>query len=97
MRGFGVVCWLLLVTSGVSAQAPDRPPARAQQADVKTDATPGPHVLDATDLTAFFDGIVPLQLERSDVAGASVLVMQNGAVLLEKGYGFADLKSKKPV
>jgi CubicO group peptidase (beta-lactamase class C family) len=97
MRGFGVVCWLLLVTSGVSAQAPDRPPAQAQQADVKTDPTPGPHVLDATDLTAFFDGIVPLQLERSDVAGASVLVMQNGAVLLEKGYGFADLKSKKPV
>ena len=97
MRGFGVVCWLLLVSSGVSAQAPDRPPAHAQQADVKTDATPGPHVLEASDLAPFFDGIVPLQLERSDVAGASVLVMQNGAVLLEKGYGFADLKSKKPV
>ena len=97
MRGFGVVCWLLLVSSGVSAQAPDRPPTHAQQADVKTDATPGPHVLEASDLAPFFDGIVPLQLERSDVAGASVLVMQNGAVLLEKGYGFADLKSKKPV
>src|ERR1700733_3838023 len=97
MRGFGVVCWLLLVSSGVSAQAPDRPPTHAQQADVKTDATAGPHVLETSDLAPFFDGIVPLQLERSDVAGASVLVMQNGAVLLEKGYGFADLKSKKPV
>jgi CubicO group peptidase (beta-lactamase class C family) len=97
MRGFGVVCWLLLVSSGVSAQAPDRPPTQAQQADVKTDAMPGPHALEASDLAPFFDGIVPLQLERSDVAGASVLVMQHGAVLLEKGYGFADLKSKKPV
>jgi CubicO group peptidase (beta-lactamase class C family) len=97
MRGFGVVCWLLLVSSGVSAQAPDRPPAHAQQADVKTDATPGPHALEASDLAPFFDGIVPLQLERSDVAGASVLLMQDGAVLLEKGYGFADLKSRKPV
>jgi CubicO group peptidase (beta-lactamase class C family) len=100
MRGLGVVCWLLLVSSGAAAQAPDvppGPPAHAQQADVKTDATPGPHALEASDLVPFLDGIVPLQLERSDVAGASVLVMQNGEVLLEKGYGFADLKSKKPV
>ena len=40
---------------------------------------------------------MPLQLERSDVAGASVMVMQNGQVLLRKGYGYADLKNKKPV
>jgi CubicO group peptidase (beta-lactamase class C family) len=100
MRGFGVVCWLLLVPFRAPAQTPDvpsRPPAHAQQADVKTDATPGPHALEASDLVPFFDGLVPLQLERSDVAGASVLVMQNGEVLLEKGYGYADLKSKKPV
>jgi CubicO group peptidase (beta-lactamase class C family) len=49
------------------------------------------------DLAAFFDGILPLQLERSDIAGASVLVMKDGNVLLQKGYGYADLKSKKPV
>jgi CubicO group peptidase (beta-lactamase class C family) len=36
-------------------------------------------------------------LERSDVAGASVMVMQNGQVLLQKGYGYADLKTRKPV
>ncbi len=100
MRGLGVACWLLLVSLAAAAQAPDvspGPPAHAQQADVKTDATPGPHALEASDLVPFLDGIVPLQLERSDVAGASVLVMQNGEVLLEKGYGYADLKSKKPV
>lgn len=55
------------------------------------------HKLDAADLTAFFDGIIPLQLERSDIAGASVVVMKDGNVLLEKGYGYADLKTKKPV
>ncbi len=38
-----------------------------------------------------------MQLERSDVAGASVLVMKDGNVLLQKGYGYADVKSKKPV
>jgi CubicO group peptidase (beta-lactamase class C family) len=61
-------------------------------------APPGPaHPLDREDLEAFFDGIIPLQLARSDVAGASVLVMKDGETLLLKGYGFSDLKSKLPV
>jgi CubicO group peptidase (beta-lactamase class C family) len=38
-----------------------------------------------------------MQLERSDIAGASVLVIKDGSVLLEKGYGYADEKAKKPV
>ncbi len=61
-------------------------------------AVPVPgHTLEAADLEAFFDGIFPLQLERSDIAGASVLVMKDGNVLLEKGYGYADVKTKKAV
>src|SRR5271155_4757121 len=68
-----------------------------------TKATPTPqvpasgHALEATDLQAFFDGIIPMQLERSDIAGASVLVIKDGSVLLQKGYGYADEKAKKPV
>ena len=52
------------------------------------------HPLDAADLDTFFDGIIPLQLERSDVAGATVLVMKDGKPLLFKGYGYADAKEK---
>jgi CubicO group peptidase (beta-lactamase class C family) len=55
------------------------------------------HPLNKEDLEAFFDGIIPLQLERSDVAGASVLVMKDGETLLLKGYGYSDLKSKRQV
>ena len=55
------------------------------------------HVLDSADLEAFFDGILPMQLERSDIAGASVLVTKDGNVLLQKGYGYADVKAKRPV
>lgn len=58
---------------------------------------PAPHTLDAADLNAFFDGIIPMQLERSDIAGASVLVMRDGEVLLKRGYGVADVKSGRPV
>jgi CubicO group peptidase (beta-lactamase class C family) len=61
-------------------------------------ATPSTaHELASADLEAFFDGIIPLQLERSDVAGASVLVMRDGKLLLQKGYGYSNFKDKKPV
>ncbi len=38
-----------------------------------------------------------MQLERGDIAGASVLVIADGKVLLQKGYGYADVKARKPV
>ncbi len=56
-----------------------------------------PHALERADLEAFFDGIIPLQLERSDIAGATVLVVKGGKDLLRKGYGFSDVAKKKPV
>jgi hypothetical protein len=47
---------------------------RVSHADTPASA----HPLNKDDLEAFFDGLIPLQLERSDVAGASVLVMKDG-------------------
>ncbi len=99
MHRIGAACVIFLLPLLVQAQVPAvpiRPSAPPQQADGTT-PVPTQHVLDTSDLQSFFDGIVPLQLERSDVAGASVMVMRNGQVLLRKGYGYADLKSKKPV
>jgi CubicO group peptidase (beta-lactamase class C family) len=58
---------------------------------------PAPHPLGKADLEAFFDGLVPLQMERSDVAGATVLVMKDGKELLKKGYGYSDVKKKTPI
>ncbi len=73
------------------------PPARLTEA-AKLPSVPAPsHVLGKEDVEAFFDGILPLQMERGDIAGASVLVMKDGEVLLQKGYGYADLKSKRAV
>jgi CubicO group peptidase (beta-lactamase class C family) len=82
----------------VPAVRPAAPAPAQTRAAVPVSTAPAPaHALTSADLEAFFDGMFPLQLERSDVAGASVLVMQNGNVLLQKGYGFADMKTKKPV
>ncbi len=86
-----------LAQSPQTAVAPK--PASATASEKPTAANPpsAPRALERADLEPFFDGIIPLQLERSDVAGATVLVMKNGKDLLRKGYGFSDVSKKKPV
>ena len=84
----------------VMGQAPTGP---APVRDAKTAQPPpqpmpqGTHEMTASDVEAFLDGIVPLQLGRNDIAGATVAVVKDGKLLFAKGYGFADVQSKKPV
>jgi CubicO group peptidase (beta-lactamase class C family) len=55
------------------------------------------HELTAADVETFLDGIVPLQLDLEDVAGAIIAVVKDGKQLFTKGYGYADVKDKKRV
>jgi CubicO group peptidase (beta-lactamase class C family) len=82
---FGLSVWL----TPRAAAAPD--------VHAASHPAPAPHALVKEDLEAFFDGIIPLQLERSDVGGATVLVMRGSETLLLKGYGFSDLKAARLV
>jgi CubicO group peptidase (beta-lactamase class C family) len=77
--------------------APQKTEASQVAAKTPPANPPATHTLDSADLGAFFDGIIPLQLERADIAGASVLVMQNDKLLLQRGYGYANAKEKTPV
>src|SRR5258706_14203226 len=80
-----------------TAVAPKPTPAPAEAKPAAAVPLPLPHALEKADLEAFFDGIVPLQLERSDAAGATILVRKDGKELLKKGCGFSDIAKKKPV
>ena len=53
--------------------------------------------LTASDLETFLEGVMPLQLEREDIAGAVISVVKNGEVIFAKGYGYADVEKRKPV
>src|SRR6185312_15519977 len=55
------------------------------------------HELTASDLGAWLDGFVPYAIARADIAGAEVVVVKDGAVLFEKGYGVSDVKTQAPV
>ena len=60
-------------------------------------AQPAPAPLEAAALEAFFDGLVPEQLERSGIAGAVVVVVRGDETLFAKGYGVADRSTGRPV
>lgn len=55
------------------------------------------HELTAADLGAWLDGFVPYAIGRGDIAGAEVVVVKDGAVLFEKGYGVSDVKTQAKV
>jgi CubicO group peptidase (beta-lactamase class C family) len=90
-------CIPALAQSPQTAVAPKPASARASEKLSAAIPSSAPHALERADLEAFFDGIIPLQLERSDVAGATVLVMKDGKDLLKRGYGFSDVSKKKSV
>ena len=90
----------LMVASSVWGQVPNLPKAPSMPGTEQLPAEKSPgdaHELTAPDLEAFLDGIVPLQLERDDIAGATVAVVKDGKVLFAKGYGYSDYAQKKPV
>ena len=53
--------------------------------------------LDQADLESWLDGLFPYAIGTGDVAGAVVVVVKDGQVLLQKGYGYADVEARKPV
>ncbi len=55
------------------------------------------HALSSADLEPWLDGFLPYALNRADIAGAVVVVVKDGTVLLQKGYGYADAATGKAV
>lgn len=54
-------------------------------------------VRDRAELEAFIDGIMVANLRDKHVAGATVAVVKDGAVLFTKGYGYADVAKRRPI
>ncbi len=90
----------IIFASFVMAQVPNSPAPTKKESSVQPTVESAPnaaHEMTAADVEAFLDGIVPLQLRRDDIAGATVSVVRNGKLLFAKGYGYADVEKKKVV
>src|SRR5689334_14032239 len=89
-----------ILAVSVWAQVPSLPKTPSQEGTARPPAeksATGAHELTAQDLETFLDGIVPLQLEGDDIAGATIAVVKDGKLLFAKGYGYSDYENKKPV
>lgn len=84
--GFAILAWM--------------GPAIAQpQGATPTASTPHPVArdLDKADVDAWLDGYLPYALQRGDAAGAVVVVVKDGKILTQRGFGYADVASRRPV
>lgn len=75
------------IVTPVAPTQPARPGARL---------APGTPIA-AAELEAFVDGLVRRSMERDHIAGVTVSIVQNGQIVLKKGYGLAQLSPAKPV
>ena len=90
---------MVLVAFSVMAQAPNEAIKKREgsQPSVPAPAQTGTHDMTAADVEAFLDGLVPLQIKQSDIAGATISVVKDGKLLFAKGYGYSDVQNNKLV
>jgi len=95
----GSIVFMLLGT-GLAAQKPKTNPLapKAERAPQGTEhISSAAHELTQSDLAAFLDGMIPLQLPREDIAGAVISVVKDGKPFFAKGYGFSNVEKRTPV
>ena len=81
----GAAALLALVASAAAADTSDAESLR------KT------HELTAADVDTWLDGYLPHALAQADIAGAVVVIVKDGGVLTQRGYGYADLAARRRV
>lgn len=91
--------FLVLLSAGLFAQKPKTNPLapKAGPPQVAEHIPSGTHELTQSDLEAFLDGMMPLQLAREDIAGAVISVVKDGKPFFAKGYGYSNVEKRTPV
>ena len=87
---FRTLLALTTVFSGVIA-------GTAVASDATPPAAPPAPELTRADLESWLDGFLPYTMATGDIAGGVIAVVKDGEILLQKGYGYADVEAKKPV
>ncbi len=92
----GIGAAALLSGQQAAAQAAD--PALTQPRLVlpagQDHSADGAHPLNASDVNSWLDGYMPEALSNGDIAGAVVVIVKDGAILTERGFGVSDMATK---
>ncbi|MDO9370199.1 MAG: serine hydrolase domain-containing protein [Sphingopyxis sp.] len=97
----------LILMVGTAATKPATPlapiggpaPVAEAQSPVSSAPTvfPASATLTKQDVDSWLDGMVPFALRRGDLAGAVIVVVKDGKVLTQRGFGYADAAKRTPV
>jgi CubicO group peptidase (beta-lactamase class C family) len=88
---------LFVAIAPLGAQKPAPPATQLSSPAANSAPATVANQLTEADAQVFLDGLLPALLEHNDVAGAVVMIVKDGKVLYSHGYGYSDVKSKKPV
>ncbi|MCJ8157685.1 serine hydrolase [Sphingomonas sp. LaA6.9] len=102
MRSLKIAVAGLVGLAGLAAvpaltQQPAVKPAVIAAPAAPAPAAAGGQQLTRADVDAWLDGYMPYALKRGDVAGAVVVVVKDGQVLTQRGYGYSDVAKGTPV
>jgi CubicO group peptidase (beta-lactamase class C family) len=88
----------------LAAQAPTQlqpklalAPKAAAAAPAAAAIPAGPATLTKSDIDAWLDGFMPYAIASGEIPGAVVVVVKDGQVLTQRGFGYADKKARLPV
>ena len=101
--------WVLASLAAIAIPASGQSPAQLQPAPVNKTVVAAPavaaptpngtaaHDLTKADVDAWLDGFMPYALKAGGIPGAVVVVVKDGQPLTERGFGYSDAKTQKPV
>jgi CubicO group peptidase (beta-lactamase class C family) len=89
------LCSLPLLAYAQGGEGSDSLAYKANEAAAKPLPAHGPTTVE--EMEAFVDGFMSSQMKAGPVAGAAVIVVKDGQVFFQKGYGFADTEKSVPV
>ena len=98
LAAFLALCGLAAVAQQINPLAP-QPQAAAPGGPTVAPASAAPTnpQLTAQDVNTWLDGLMPNVLGTNDMAGAVVVVVSNGQVLTQRGFGFSNVAHRTPV
>jgi len=98
IRKLGLASLIASAFLAVAAALPDKLPVAPPPAPAAEAPPPAaPTALTTQDVGAWLDGFIPNALAAGKIAGAQVVVVKDGQVLFQKGYGYADVAAKTPM
>jgi CubicO group peptidase (beta-lactamase class C family) len=83
--------------SQLSPVAPLSPAPQVGKTPAVAPVPAGGAPLTKADVDSFLDGFVPYAIDQADIAGGVVVVVKDGQVLTERGFGYANVKNRTPV